>query len=231
MQDKDIRNSTFIQIFKPAISQDLWAQINEKVPGTDAYSKKLKTVQLFELLVHAELTQCKSLREMSLNLNKDEFGQSIHLDSISASQISRRLRDLPLDVAQIVHFHYAINTQILFNSMTSKISLETGLKRLQHRLGRLYLIDSTTISLCFSQYLWADFRKTKSGVKVHLRLKFDGESNPDKAIITPARPADKSQMDALVVRKKVLLMCLIVPISITRNLTPTVKMGFASPVV
>lgn len=188
MQDKDIKNSTFIQLFKPALSQDLWAQIYEKVPGTDVYSKKLKTVQLFELLVHAELTQCKSLREMSLSLNKDEFGQSIHLDSISASQISRRLRELPLDVAQI-----------LFTSMTSKISLEIGLKRLQHSLGRLYLIDSTTISLCFSQYLWADFRKTKGGVKVHLRLKFDGESNPDKAIITPARPADKSQMDALVV--------------------------------
>ena len=143
---------------------------------------------MFELQVHAELTQCKSLREMSLSLNKDEFGQSIHLDSISASQISRRLRELPLDVAQMI-----------FRSMTSKISLETGLKRLQHSLGRLYLIDSTTISLCFSQYLWADFRKTKGGVKMHLRLKFDGESTPDKAIITPARPADKSQMDALVV--------------------------------
>jgi hypothetical protein len=188
MQDKDTKNSAFIQLFKPALSQNLWAQINEKVPGTDAYCKKLKTVQLFELLVHAELTQCRSLREMSLSLNKDEFGQSIHLDSISASQISRRLRELPIDVAQMI-----------FQAITFKISLETGLKRLQPNLGRLYLIDSTTISLCFSQYLWADFRKTKAGVKMHLRLKFDGESNPDKAIITPARPADKSQMDALVV--------------------------------
>ena len=191
MQDKDIKNSTFIQLFKPALSQDLWAQIYEKVPGTDAYSKKLKTVQLFELLVHAELNQYRSLQEISLSLNKDDFGQSIHLDSISASQISRRLRELPLDVAQMI-----------FNSMTSKISLEIGLKRLQHSLGRLYLIDSTTISLCFSQYLWADFRKTKSGVKMHLRLKFNGESTPDKAIITPARPADKSQMDALVVEEE-----------------------------
>lgn len=92
MQDKDIKNSTFIQLFKPALSQDIWDQIYEKAPGTDAYVKKLKTVQLFELLVHAELTQCKSLREMSLSLNKDEFRQSIHLDSISASQISRRLK-------------------------------------------------------------------------------------------------------------------------------------------
>ena len=24
MQDKDIKNSTFIQLFKPALSQDLW---------------------------------------------------------------------------------------------------------------------------------------------------------------------------------------------------------------
>lgn len=188
MQDKDTTNSTLFQLFRPILSEDLWAHIYEKVPGTDSRVRKLKTVQLFELLIHAQMQTYRSLDEISNSLNDDQFSQSVRLDSISASTISRRLRVLPLEV-----------TQILFNSITSQVSREMGFQSIAKELGRLYLIDSTTISLCLSQYAWADFRKTKGGVKAHLRLKFDGESTPDKVIVTPARPADKTQMDQLVV--------------------------------
>ncbi|MDA8228727.1 MAG: IS4 family transposase [Desulfitobacterium hafniense] len=188
MQDKDTTTSTFFQLFRPILSEDLWAHIYEKVPGTDKYVRKLKTVQLFELLIHAEMQTYRSLDEIRNSLNDDQFSQLIHLDSISASTISRRLRELPLEI-----------TQILFNSITSQVGREIGFNSIRQELGCLYLIDSTTISLCLSQYSWADFRKTKGGVKAHLRLKFDGESTPDKVIITPARPADKTQMDQLVV--------------------------------
>jgi len=34
------------------------------------------------------------------------------------------------------------------------------------------VIDSTTISLCLKKYGWAIFRKTKAGVKLHLRVTF-----------------------------------------------------------
>jgi hypothetical protein len=45
--------------------------------------------------------------------------------------------------------------------------------------------------------LWATFRKTKAGIKLHLRLKFfKNNVLPDEAVITPTKPADKAQMDA-----------------------------------
>ncbi|MFC0274897.1 IS4 family transposase [Metabacillus herbersteinensis] len=67
-------------------------------------------------------------------------------------------------------------------------------------LEKIHLIDSTTISFCLSQYRWADFRNTKAGVKIHTRVVFyDGEISPDKIIVTPARPADATQLDALMV--------------------------------
>lgn len=51
--------------------------------------------------------------------------------------------------------------------------------------------------------MWATFRKTKAGIKLHLRLKFfKNNVLPDEAVITPAKPADKTQMDALVVEEK-----------------------------
>ncbi|WP_181454665.1 transposase [Paenibacillus dendritiformis] len=36
----------------------------------------------------------------------------------------------------------------------------------------LRIIDSTTVALCLRRYKWADFRKNKAGIKLHLRLAF-----------------------------------------------------------
>jgi len=67
----------------------------------------------------------------------------------------------------------------------------------------LYLIDSSVVSLCLSRYRWAEFRKTKGGIKVHLRLKlFDGGVLPDAAVLTAAKKADKTQMDQLVIAEE-----------------------------
>jgi hypothetical protein len=64
---------------------------------------------------------------------------------------------------------------------------------------RINIIDASTISLCLTKYLWAEFRGTKAGIKLHQRIILhDGQAYPDKAILSPAKPADKSQMDELV---------------------------------
>src|SRR5699024_8343247 len=52
---------------------------------------------------------------------------------------------------------------------------------------------------CLSQYQWADFRETKAGIKMHTSIVFcDGISYPNEMILTPARPADETQLDALI---------------------------------
>ncbi len=56
--------------------------------------------------------------------------------------------------------------------------------------------------MAVSQYPWAEFRKTKAGIKIHTRIVFDNESKmvtPDKVVITPAKGADRTKMDDLVV--------------------------------
>jgi hypothetical protein len=68
------------------------------------------------------------------------------------------------------------------------------------KIGIVKIIDSTTISLCLSKYKWATFRKTKAGIKLHLRVAFADPDHvyPDKAVITPAKPADHTQMEVLI---------------------------------
>jgi hypothetical protein len=93
--------------------------------------------------------------------------------------------------------------EFLFRDLVRQVGIQTGFKPIRQELGRLYLIDSSTISLCLTRYRWANFRKTKGGIKVHLRLRlFKQGVLPDAAIITPAKVADKTQMDELVVEEK-----------------------------
>jgi len=52
--------------------------------------------------------------------------------------------------------------------------------------NKLYSLDATVVSLCFSLFPWASFRRTKAGVKLHT-LMDDGGYLPAFVAITPAR--------------------------------------------
>jgi hypothetical protein len=157
------------------------------VPEVDRYLKKIKTKELIQLLVNAQVDQVKSLREISNSLNCDALSQFINQNSFSASQFSRRLRDLPTRVPEI-----------LFSGVINKLGRQIGCEAVRQNIGRLNLIDSTTISLCLSDYKWAKFRRTKSGVKLHLGLRFADNLLSAGAIITAANKADRTQMDSLI---------------------------------
>jgi hypothetical protein len=186
MQDKDTKLSAFNQLFQPILSEKILKELKRKV---DKYVKKLTTAQLFQVIVYAQIEQLPSLNDISNSFNDDDFSQCIGLESFSASQISRRLRDLPSEIIKL-----------LFKKTVRELGTRIGFQKLNQELGRLYLIDSTTISLCLTKYPWALYRQTKSGVKLHLRLAFrDGMPFPDKAGFINAKVADKKQMDELVV--------------------------------
>nr|MDA8221283.1 IS4 family transposase [Desulfitobacterium hafniense] len=188
--DKDSTKPTFFQLFK-AINDKSFLKL-VRTSKTDKYTKKLTTEKLITLVALAQLDQAEGLRAISSSLHNEELNKSINLDSISHSQLSRKLRDTSPDLIQS-----------LFREIVRRVGTEIGVSRVNEELQRLYLIDSSTISMCLSLYSWAKFRKTKSGVKLHLRLVLcDQEVYPDKAIITPAKPADKTQMDNLVVVEK-----------------------------
>src|SRR5690606_19044077 len=109
-------------------------------------------------MVFAQLEQLTCLREISNSLNNNIFSKTIKLDSISFSQISRKLRSMMLETVEF-----------LFRDLVRQAGMQTGFKPIRQELGRLYLIDSSTVSLCLTRYRWASFRKTKGGIKIHLR--------------------------------------------------------------
>jgi hypothetical protein len=188
MQDKDTTKSTFMQLFQPILSKEIWTKINKEVPDHDKRSRKLKTNQLTLLISHAQIQEYSALRKISTSVSSEDFSHTLGLESISHSQISRRLRVLPTKVSEM-----------LFKNLLNKIAQKKGFGLIQQRLGKLYMIDASIISLCLTRFPWAKFRKTKSGVKMHLRLSFDGIAVPDEVIVTTAKTADKKKLDELIV--------------------------------
>jgi hypothetical protein len=55
--------------------------------------------------------------------------------------------------------------------------------------NRLQSLDSTTISLCLELFPWAEYRRAKGGVKVHVLLDHS-DYMPSYAVITEAKQAD-----------------------------------------
>ncbi|MDK2895188.1 MAG: hypothetical protein PWQ98_1315, partial [Moorella sp. (in: firmicutes)] len=147
MQGKDTTLSTFHQLFAP-VSDDYFWQLTKGLE-VDKYAKKLTSLQLVELIAFAQLEQLDGLRDISNSFNDPQFSRAINLESISFSQISRRLRDLSPEFIRL-----------LFSYLTTQVGKEIGFVNLRNAVGRIYLIDSTTISLCLTQYRWAEFRKT-----------------------------------------------------------------------
>ena len=188
MQGKNTTKSTFMQLFQPIFSKEIWTKIHQEVPNLDRRAKKLKTNQLSLLISNAQLQEFKALRKISASVQSNDFSRTLGLESISHSQISRRLRTLPVRVSEL-----------LFKSLLNNVAQKKGFGLIQQRLGNLFMIDASTISLCLSKYPWAVFRKTKAGIKMHLRLSFDGMAVPDAVIITPAKTADKKKLDELIV--------------------------------
>ncbi|MFB4166335.1 IS4 family transposase, partial [Alteribacillus sp. JSM 102045] len=118
--------------------------------------------------------------------------QEIGLKSISKSQLSRKLGDIPSGVFQS-----------LFHHLVLQLHQTLGPQKVGQALKKIHLIDSSTISMCLNQYEWADFRETKAGIKLHTSIiLYDGTSYPNEVIVTAARPADETQLDALIVPEK-----------------------------
>lgn len=142
--------------------------------AADRYIKKLCFFKFLALMVYAMMVQARSLEEISKSLVNPLLAKAIGLASISVSQLSRKLAKIDPEILHLLLSH-------LMNLALREVCAEkTG-----EVAEMLRLVDASTISLCFSQYPWAEFRKTKSGVKMHLRLVFvEDTAIPEKVVVT-----------------------------------------------
>jgi putative transposase len=152
----------------------------------DYYTKKLTAASFMKLLLFSQLTEVESLHALSDCVFDDSLQKAIGFESISISQLSRRINGINPDIFQLI-----------FLDLVQQIHVNNGYAK--HRMP-LKIIDSSTLPLNLTNHRWAEFRKTKSGVKLHLRLVFmeKNTSYPDKVVLTNAKEHDRGQLEVLI---------------------------------
>ncbi|MFD1068297.1 IS4 family transposase [Oceanobacillus locisalsi] len=188
-------NHTIKTVFKEYI-HPLDSKVIQKMIDNaeiDKYVKKFDALTFINAFIYAQLKQLDNLQRISDTISRKKTVQRlVGIESISKSQLSRKNSEMPPAIFQAILHH-----------LMQQIHRLLGPQKADKALGELHLIDSSTISMCLSQYKWADFRETKSGVKMHTSIVFcDGTFYPNEVIVTPARPADETQLDALIVPDK-----------------------------
>ncbi len=60
-------------------------------------------------------------------------------------------------------------------SLLESLGQQAGFKQVKFRIkSKIFLLDSTTISLCLSLFDWAKYKTAKGAVKLHTLLDYDG---------------------------------------------------------
>jgi len=147
---------------------------------------------------------------------RKSFDSWSHLVSMVFCQLSKRhsLRDLErsLNSNNNSLYHLGIKaikrSNLSYSNNTRNVEVFTEafnhlLRKANNSLGTVaqeitYLIDSTTISLNKNNFAWAEFRKNKSGVKMHLVYEYTSKL-PVYFEITKANRSDLKQAEGFVI--------------------------------
>src|SRR5699024_2604886 len=137
------------------------------------------------LFLFAINNETKSLRHLNSQLVNPDLRKTFEMDEISYSQLSRALKKLDTSVLMEI-----------FSQLLLLVHQQTEGQKNE----KIYLVDSTTFSFSQPSYPWAKFRKTKSGVKLHLSLCFmeDGLLHPEQFGISNAVEHDSDHLEVFV---------------------------------
>ena len=169
--------------------EKLSGKSQKAIQSFDAYVKKLTFDRALKLFLFAINDETNSLRHLDNQLVNPKLRKAIGVDEISYSQLSRALKALDSSVLMEI-----------FSQLLLLVHQQTEGQKNE----KIYLVDSTTFSFSQPSYPWAKFRKTKSGVKLHLSVCFmeDGLLHPEQFEISNAVEHDSDHLEVLVNKPK-----------------------------
>ncbi len=147
----------------------------------DHRTRKLTTGKAIQIFVESQLAQRSSYTEIAEHLRITPDLQDDKLKSISASQLSRKIKELPTCLLQQ-----------LFLLNVSRIQEKTKDKKGIPEIGKLRVLDATVLSLPSIAGRWAYWSKEQNAVKMHTQLVVaDPETvYPGKIIASTAAVSD-----------------------------------------
>ena len=132
----------------------------------ERYAKGFSSWDQFVAMLFCQIAQAKSLREISGGL-KSCLGKLRHLgvkQAPSKSTLSYANAHRPWQFFQALFYETLQWCQLAAPGKIKKFRFK----------NKLLSLDSSVISLCLALFPWAQFRRTKGAVKLHLLLDHDG---------------------------------------------------------
>lgn len=152
-----------------------------KERNTDKHQKGFNSWTHLISMLFCQFAKSQSLRDISYGL-KSATGNLNHLGILKApSKSTIGYQNKNRDWELFRDYYY-----ILLESLGQ----QAGFKQVKFRIkSKIFLLDSTTISLCLSLFDWAKYKTAKGAVKMHTLLDYDGNL-PTYVNITDGKTAD-----------------------------------------
>lgn len=160
---------------------------NFRLPFSDHRVHKLTTLKCTKLIIASQLAKWDSYNQISRELRtSDVLQESLDLKSISPSQISRRLKEMPTEIFETLFLQLIGRVKSLTPITCSKI-------------GPLRVIDSTCLKMPATLANWAYVSGKATQIKIHVRVLAlpKGAVIPEKAIPSTGNVSDYETMDLL----------------------------------
>ena len=165
----------------------------EKICSEEKADKRYRQfsarVQFYAMMV-AHLTNQNGLRgiENAIASDNDLYHAGIKAN-ITRTNLAHANKHRSCSVFQKFYFHLLDHYKIIAG------------KESQNEEKNLKLIDATTISLNLNDFNWAEFRKTKGGIKINTRFDYDLEC-ADYLFITNANKHENSTLKEIQLTEK-----------------------------
>ena len=141
----------------------------------ERHSKGFSSWNQFVAMLFCQLAQAHSLREIC-------GGLACCLGKLKHLGINRAPNKSTLAYAN-EHRPWQVYQDIFYMMLNQCRTVAESNKRRFRFKNKLYSLDATVIDLCLSMFEWAEFRRTKGAVKLHMLLDHDGYL-PTYALIT-----------------------------------------------
>lgn len=133
---------------------------------TDKHNKGMSSWMHLCSMVFCHLSKAQSLREISNGL-RSTTGNLNHIGLKYAPAKST------LAYAN-EHRNWKV-FQSAYYRMQDQLNFMSGMRKVKFRIkSKIFLLDSSTISLCLNMFDWAKYRRQKGAVKLHTLLDYDG---------------------------------------------------------
>jgi len=168
-----------------------------KEKQTDKYQKGFNSWTHLVSMLFCQFAKSQSVRDISNGL-RSATGNLNHLGVETApSKSSLSYQNARRDWTLFRDYYY---------KLLSYLGQQAGFKQVKFRIkSKIFLLDSSTISLCLSLFDWAKYKTAKGAVKMHTLPDYDGNL-PVYVNITDGKTADnKGAYDIPLVKGSVIV--------------------------